>query len=104
MADEWTMIAAGDSNTRGVEWLRTLGRMEVRAAPLPRSVTNLKREISENKWAEAHQWAGGQTSKTKYHMPKSQKPNGIVAGSTKRLASRYYQLKTGYAHREQYPH
>jgi len=28
-------------------------------------------------------------------MPKSQRPDGTVAGSSKRLASRFYQLKTG---------
>jgi len=96
-ADEWAKIAAGEPNTRGVEWLSSSGRTEVRAAPLPRSLANLKREISEKKWAEARQWAGGRTSKTKYRMPKRQKPDGAVAGSTKRLASRYYQLKTGHA-------
>jgi len=72
--------------------------------PLPRSLANLKREISEKKWAEARQWAGGETSKTGYRMPKSQRPNGTVAGSTKRLASRYYQLKTGHARTGQYLH
>jgi len=96
-ADEWAKIAAGEPNTRGVEWLSPSGRTEVRAAPLPRSLANLKREISEKKWAEARQWAGGRTSKAKYRMPKSQKPDGVVSGSTKRLASRYYQLKTGHA-------
>jgi len=62
--------------------------------PLPRSLANLKREISENKWAEARQWAGGRTSKKKYRMPKRQKPDGAVAGSTKRLASQFYLVKT----------
>ena len=71
---------------------------------LPGSLANLKREISEKKWAEAQQWAGGRTSKTKYQMPKSQRPDSIVAGSTKRLASRYYQLKTGHARTGQYLH
>ena len=37
-------------------------------------------------------------------MPKSQKPDGAVAGSTKRLASRFYQLKTGHARTVQYLH
>jgi len=94
-ADEWAKIAAGEPNTRGVEWLSSSGRTEVRAAPLPRSLASLKREISERKWAEARQWAGGRTSKMKYCMPKSQKPDSVVADSTKRLASRYYQLKDG---------
>jgi len=46
---------------------------------------------------------GGRTSKTKYRMPKSQKLDGAVAGSTKRLASGYY-LKTGHARTGQYLH
>jgi len=29
-------------------------------------------------------------------MPGSQKPNGMIAGSSERLASRYYQIKTGH--------
>jgi len=62
------------------------GRSEVRAMPLPRSLASLKREIFEKKWAEACQLAGGRTSKTKYRMPNSQKPDGAVAGSTQRLA------------------
>jgi len=103
-ADEWAKIAAGEPNTRGVQWLSSSGRTEARAAPLPRSLASLKREISEKKWVEARQWAGGRTSKTKYRMPKSQKPEGAVAGSTKRLASRYYQLKTGHACTGQYLH
>jgi len=44
--------------------------------PLPQSLANLKRAISEKKWGEARQWAEGRTSKTKYRMPKSQKPDG----------------------------
>jgi len=91
-------------DTRGVEWLNYSDRTEVRAMPLPRSVANLKRKISEKKWVEARQWAGGRTSKSKYRMPKSQMPDGTVAGSSKRLASRYYQLKTGHARTGQYLH
>jgi len=72
--------------------------------PLPRSLANLKREISEKKWTEARQWAGGRTSKTKYRMPMSQKPDGAVAGSTRRLASRFYQLEIGHARTGQYLH
>jgi len=97
-ADEWAKVAAEEPDTRGVEWLNYDygGRSEVRATPLPRSLANFKREISEKKWAEACQWAGGRTSKAKYRTPKSQKPDGAVAGSAKRLASRFYQIKTGH--------
>jgi len=101
-ADEWAKIAAEKSGTRGVEWPNFPVRTEVRGAPLPRSLANLKREISEKKWAEARQWAGGRTSRKKYRMPDSQKPDGAVANSTKRLASRFYQLKTGHCLTGQY--
>ena len=60
-ADEWAKIAAGQPGTRGVEWPNYghEGRSEVCAMPLPRSLANLKREISEKKWTEARSWAGG---------------------------------------------
>ena len=87
-----------------MEWLNYKydDRMEVRAIPLPRSLANLGWENSEKKWAKARQRAGGRASKTKYQMPKSQRPDGTVAGRTKRLASRFYQLKSGHARTGQY--
>jgi len=39
----------------------------------------------------------GRTSKTKYRTLKSQRPDSTAARSTKRLASRFYQVKTGTA-------
>jgi len=91
----------GEDGSRGaehpwVEWLSCLGRTELHAAPLPRSLANLKRQISEKKWTEARQWAGGRTSKKKYRMPESQRPDCTVAGSSKGIAARFYQLKTGH--------
>jgi len=70
--------------------------------PLPRSLANFKREISEKKGVERRRWAGGRTSKKKYRLPKSQRPDRTVAGSTKRLASRFYQLKAGHCLTGQY--
>ena len=95
-ADEWAKIAADDPDTREVEWLEYSDRVGARAMPLPRSLAHFKREVTERKWVKARQWAGGRTSKTKYRMPKSQRPNSLVAGNTKRLASRFYQVKTGH--------
>ena len=75
--------------SRGVEWLSYSDRMEARPMPLPRSLANIKREITEKKWAgarqwaRARQWAGGGASKKKYKRPESHKPDGAVAGSTK---------------------
>jgi len=51
-ADKWAKVGAEEPGSRGVENL----------APMPRSFANLRREISEKKWAEARQWAGGWTS------------------------------------------
>jgi len=50
-ADEWAKIAAEEPHTRGVEWLNYAydGRTEVGAMTLPRSLANLKQEISEKK-------------------------------------------------------
>ena len=89
-ADEWTKIAAEE-------------RTKAKVAPwLPRSLAKLKREITEKKWVEARHWAGTRTPKTKYRMTKIQRPDGVVAGSTKRLASRSYQLKMGHCLTGQY--
>ena len=75
-----------------------------RAQCLSQDLLHLKREITEKKWVEARQWAGGRASKKKYTMPKSQRPDGVVAGSAKRLASRFYQMKTGHCLSGQYLH
>jgi len=45
---------------------------------------------------------GGRTSKKKYWLPVIQQPNGTVAGSTKRLALQFYQLKMGHCLTGQY--
>jgi len=56
-ADEWAKLAADEPDTHGVEGWTCSERPE--ETPLPRSLTNIRREISEKKWAEARQWAGG---------------------------------------------
>jgi len=52
-ADEWAKMAVEKPDACGVEWLCYLDQVEARAVPLPRSLANLKREISEKKWVEA---------------------------------------------------
>jgi len=52
-------LRRGEPDARGVECLGYSDRVEARAMPLPKSRAHLKREISEKKWAEARQWAGG---------------------------------------------
>ena len=94
-ADRWAKLAANEPDTLGVEWPE-----EAR----PRSLANIRREISEKKWMEVRQWAGGRTSKQIYRMPRTQRPDGAVAGSAKRLAARFYQLKMGHALTCEYLH
>ena len=72
--------------------------------PLPRWLANIGRGISEKKRTEARRWAGSRTSKQKYRLPEAHKPDAMVAGSTKRLASRFYQLKAGHCRTGQYLH
>ena len=85
-----------------VEWYSHEDRVEAHTMPLLRSLVNIKQEISEQKWVEARQWAGGRTSKTKYQRSESQRPEGTVAGSCKRLSSCFYQLQTGHCNTGQY--
>jgi len=39
---------------------------------------------------------GGRVSRKKYKLPAKQQLDGAVAGSSRRLVSRFYQLKTGH--------
>jgi hypothetical protein len=78
-----------------------LGPIRARPMPLRRPLAHLKREISE-KWAEARRWTGGRVTGKKYKLPTKQWPDGKVAGSSKRLASRFYQLKIGHYPTGQY--
>ena len=83
-AGGWAKVTAEELETHGVESLSYLERPEACVMPLQRSHAHLKREISEMKWAEVRQWAGGRTSRKKYRMSKSQRPDSTLAGSTKR--------------------
>ena len=63
------------------------------------SLASLKREFSEAKWSDAQAWTKAQLARTKnskYRPRKKQKPDPTVARVNKRLASRFYQLKTGH--------
>jgi len=70
--------------------------------PLPRSLAHLSREASEKKWSEARQWSRARNRPTKYKIPEQQRPDRTVAGSSKRSASRFYQLRSGHALTGQY--
>jgi len=89
-------------DSRGVGWLGYSDWTGGLPMPPPRSLAHLKREISEKKWAEARRWSGGQTSKKEYRMPKTPRPDGTVAGSSTRVVSRFYQVKTGHCHSGQH--
>jgi ribonuclease HI len=101
-ADEWAKLAAEEPDAHGVEWLTRADGYGRRLMPQPRSLANLKREISEKKWVEARQWVEGRITVRKYRLRAEQRMERIVAGCPKRLAARYYQLKTGHCLTGQY--
>jgi hypothetical protein len=92
----WPTSGPDEPDAHGVEWLQYSDRTEVRPMPLPKSLAYLKREISEKKWVEARRWTGGQVAAKKYKLPREQRLDITAASSSKRLASRFYQLKTGH--------
>jgi ribonuclease HI len=101
-ADDSARLAAEEPDAHGVEWLGYADRYGRRAMPLPRSLANVKREISERKWIEARRWAEGRITARKYKMPREQRPSRVVDRSPKRLAARFHQLKTGHGLTGQY--
>jgi len=60
-ADEWARLAADEPDTQGVEGWTYSDQSE--ETLLPKSLTNIRREISEKKWMKARQWAGGRTAR-----------------------------------------
>ena len=69
---------------------------------LPRSVAHIKREISTKKWENTRQWAVKRISAKKPRMTRMQQPDNTVAGSNKRVAATFYQIKTGHCLTGQY--
>ena len=68
-----------------------------------RSLANVKRGFSEQKWADAKGWASSPGPGTASTVPaRKQKPDPTVAKANKCLASRFYQLKTGHCLTGQY--
>jgi hypothetical protein len=71
-----------------------------------RRLVHLKREISEMKWQEAKMWADSRVTQKKYRHRRQgkalQKPVRAPAKSNKRLAGRFYRLKTGHCLTGQY--
>ena len=101
-ADKWAKQAAEEPGARGVEWMGYKNRYGRRPMPPPRSLANLKREISERNWEEAWTWSKKRVRGRKYQMPKTMHQNNMVARGPKRLAGRYYQLKTRHCRTGQY--
>jgi len=68
------------------------------ACPPQPSLAHLKRRISEEKWKEAHQWPLARTKTRKFDTPRLKKAtNPTPTNAPKRIASRFYQLKSGHA-------
>jgi hypothetical protein len=101
-ADEWTRLAAEEPDAHGVEWLGYADDYGRRLMPPSRSLTTVKRETSEKKWAEARRCAEGRITARKYKMPGKHRPSREVDRCPKRLAGRFPQLKTGHCHTGQY--
>jgi len=94
-ADEWAKISVEGPDTRGVEWLNYSDRTKVGRFPShDRSPSSSGR--SRRRSGGGATVAAGQNYKTKHRMPKRQRLDDTIAGSTKRPASRIYQIKTGH--------
>jgi len=50
----------------------------------------------------ARQWSKARITPAKYKIPEQQRPDRTVAGSSKRSAARFYQLRSGHALTGQY--
>jgi hypothetical protein len=101
-AGEWAKLATDEPDGHGVKWLRYSDQTGAGPMPLPRSLAYFKRKISEKKWVKARRWAGSRVSGKKYKLPSEQRPDRTVAGSSKRLASSFYLVKTGHCLTSQY--
>jgi len=101
VADEWAKLATDEPDAHRVEWFSTTdpgGTVRERVFPLPRSLADVKRGFYEQKWAGSKSWTGKKPARTnnrKYRPGEKQKPDPTVAKARKRLAARFYQLKTG---------
>ena len=96
---------AGRSWGRMVTTTNRDGSVSERKFPLPRSFAIVKRGFSEQKSADAKDWARKQLARTgnrKYRPREKLKPDPTVAKANKRLASRFYQMKTGHCLTGQY--
>jgi len=108
VADGWAKLAADEPDAHRVEWFSTTnpdGSVSERKFPLSPSLANVKRGFSEQKWADAKGWTRKQLARTrnrKYRPYERQKPDPTVAKANKRLASRFYQLKSGHCLTGQY--
>ena len=75
------------------------------AFPLPRSLANVKRGFSDQKRTDTLNWTKKQLARTgnrKYRSSDKLKPDPTVAKTNKRLARRFYQMKTGHCLTGQY--
>jgi len=99
IADEWAKLVVDEPDAHGAEWFSFTqpSQEETRALPSPSSLANVKCGFSEKKWAEAQDWAKKRPSKTKNrkHRPAGSRGRSpAVVRANKRLASRFYRLKT----------
>jgi len=97
IADGWAKLAAEEPDRHGVEWLRHSDN-ERRSMPLPASLAHLKRRIGDKKWKEAHEWSLARTKTRRFDVRRHKKATDPTpAKAPKRIAARFYQLKSGQA-------
>ena len=104
MADEWVKLAADEPDAHGVEWFSTTvpdGTVRERVFPLPQSLANVS-EGSPSRNGQTPRAGRGKNLPGKYRPGEKQKPDPTVAKARKRLAARFYQLKTGHCLTGQY--
>ena len=91
-----------EPDDHGIEWFSTKnpdGSTTRRVFPLPRSFASVKRGFSEKKWQDTKAWTRKMLARTgnrKYRPSNRQKPDPTVAKASRRLASRFYKMKTGH--------
>jgi hypothetical protein len=78
--------------------LRTQGTTHLTRKERYTSLPRLHRTTKEKKWSDTKSWLKEIiNNRPNYIPPRQQKPDPAAMATLKRLASRYYQLKTGHA-------
>ena len=89
------MQAASEPDDHRVKWLALANG--ARLPSRPTSLAHLKCRASEKKWPEDWSWCERRQHNKGYVLLEKDQPDPTPARAEKRMASRFYQLKTGHA-------